>query len=65
MTLAGAVDEASVAGALAELALVAGVGHVTGHGTPASVRDVLRADFLCSPRAAPGAVAAIARTLAA
>ena len=55
------MDAGAVACALADMSLMAGV--AAAGGAAGSVRDVLRADFLASPRAAPEAVAGVLRAL--
>ena len=51
----------AVAHALADLTFAAGV--AAASRAPVSVRDVLRADFLLSPRATPDAVLETARLI--
>jgi hypothetical protein len=61
---AGAVlDLSFVLDALSELMVVSGVAGAAARAPP-TVRDVMRAEFLASPRAAPDAVLARLRELA-
>jgi hypothetical protein len=57
------VDLPFVLDALSELTVVSGVAAAAARA-PSSVRDVMRAEFLASPRAAPEAVLARLREMA-
>ena len=56
-----AADDGAIAGVLSQLTVTAG--EASAARAPPSVRELLRADFLASPRAAPDAVAAAVRWL--